>query len=295
MVKAFRFGVVSGGFPSGTEWVSFAQRVEALGYSSLLLPDRTVTMLATIPALAAAAVATKTLRVGGYVFANDYRHPALLARDVATLDVLSNGRVECGLGAGVGESDFQQLGLPFDSAGVRVSRFEEGLQIMKQFFTSESVNFSGKYYTVTQMPALPRSVQQPHPPLIVGSSGRRMLTIAAREANIIAPTQRWRGRGVEPDDTPLEEKIDWIREAAGPRFEQLELSQSAFGIVLTDSPVDVKPLKGGPPAVSMPMTTEQAVEHFMSQRERLGISYIQVQEGQIENFAPIVARLSGVS
>jgi alkanesulfonate monooxygenase SsuD/methylene tetrahydromethanopterin reductase-like flavin-dependent oxidoreductase (luciferase family) len=113
MAKAFRFGVVSGGFPSSAEWVSFAQRVEALGYSSLLLPDRTVTMLATVPALAAAALVTKTLRIGSYVFANDYRHPALLARDVATLDVLSNGRVECGLGAGVGESDFRQLSIPF--------------------------------------------------------------------------------------------------------------------------------------------------------------------------------------
>ncbi len=295
MAKAFRFGVVSGGFPSSAEWVSFAQRVEALGYSSLLLPDRTVTMLATVPALAAAAVATKTLRVGSYVFANDYRHPALLARDVATLDVLSNGRVECGLGAGVGESDFQQLGLPFGSAGLRVSRFEEGLQIMKQFFTSELVNFSGEYYTVTDMPALPRPVQQPHPPIIVGSAGRRMLTIAAREANIIAPTRRWRGRGVEPDDTPLEEKIGWIREGAGSRFDQLELSQSAFGITLTDSPVGVTPLKGGPPVFPTPMTTEQAIDHLVKQREQLGISYIQVQEGQIENFAPIVARLSGVS
>ncbi|MBA2679796.1 MAG: TIGR03621 family F420-dependent LLM class oxidoreductase [Ktedonobacteraceae bacterium] len=295
MAKAFRFGVVSGGLPSGAEWVSFAQRVEALGYSSLLLPDRTVTMLATIPALTAAAIATKTLRIGSYVFANDYRHPALLAREVATLDVLSNGRVECGLGAGVGESDFQQLDIPFESAGVRVSRFEEGLQIMKQFFTSEVVDFSGKYYKVAHMPALPRPVQQPHPPFIVGSAGRRMLTIAAREANIIAPTRRWRGRDFDPDDTPLEEKVAWIRKAAGSRFEQIELSQSAFGITLTDSPASTTPIKGGPPVIPQPMTTEQAIEHLVNQRERLGISYIQVQEGQIENFAPVVARLNGVS
>jgi hypothetical protein len=166
---------------------------------------------------------------------------------------------------------------------------------MKQFFTSEVVNFSGDHYTITDMPALPRPIQQPHPPIIVGSAGRRMLTIAAREANIIAPTRRWRGRDVDPEDVPLEEKIDWIREAAGPRFEQLEFSQSAFGITLTDSPASVAPLKAGPPVLPTPMTTEQAIEHLMKQREQLGISYIQVQEGQIENFAPVVARLGGVS
>lgn len=232
---------------------------------------------------------------GGYVFANDYRHPALLARDVATLDVLSNGRVECGLGAGVAASDFEQLGLPFGSPGVCVSRFEEGLQIMKHFFTSEVANFSGAYYTITQMPALPRPIQQPHPPLIVGSAGRRTLTIAARQADIIAPTRRWRGRDIDPEDASSEEKIGWIREAAGTRFEQIELSQSAFGIVVTDSPVEVTPLKAGPPVLAQPMTTEQAIEHLVNQRERVGISYIQVQEGQLENFAPIVARLTDVS
>src|SRR5579863_9806406 len=213
MKKAFRFGVVTGGHASRSAWIALAQRVEALGYSSLLVPDVLGAPLATTIALAVAATATTKLRVGSFVFVNDYRNPVLLAREIATLDQLSDGRVELGLGAGNWPNDFQQLGLPFDKAGVRVSRFAEGLSIIKQFFTNETVNFSGKYYTATALRPVPRPVQQPHPPILIGSSGRRMLTLAAREADIIL---------LMP---PVEEKIGWIREAAGERFDHLELGQ----------------------------------------------------------------------
>lgn len=294
MTKAFRFGVVSAGTASPSAWITLAQRVEELGYASLLMPDRTITPLAALTALAVAATATKTLRVGSYVFANDYRHPLLLAREVATLDQLSNGRFEFGIGASVGASDFQQLGMPFDAPGTRVARFEEALSIIKAFFTTEVVNFSGNYYTISNLRSLPKPLQQPHPPIFIGSSGRRMLTLAAREADIIAPTPKRGPQGPDPTDVPLEQKIDWIREAAGERFERLEFSQSAFGIDLTDSPIRATPaIQGGPAVQSQSMTTEQAIEHFMKQRERLGISYIQLQQGQVENFAPLVTRLSG--
>lgn len=286
--KAFRFGVVTGGHPSRSAWMTLAQRVEELGYSSLLVPDVLGTPLATITALAVAATATTSLRVGSYVFVNDYRHPALLAREIATLDQLSNGRVELGLGAGNWPRDYQQLGIPFDKAGTRVSRFAEGLSIIKQFFTTETVDFSGKYYTTTALRPVPRPVQQPHPPILIGSSGRRMLALAAREANIIMPVS------VDPTDASLEEKIGWIREAAGERFEHLEFSQNEFGIELTDNPVTAGPLtQGGIPVQSRPMTMAQAVEYLLEQRERLGISYIQIQERQSENFAPVVAHLNG--
>jgi len=182
--KAFRFGVVTGGYASRSEWMKLAQRVEELGYASLLVPDVLGTQVATMTALTVAATATTVLRVGSYVFVNDYRNPALLAREIATLDQLSAGRVELGLGAGNWPSDYQQLGIPFDPAGVRVSRFAEGLSIIKQVFTSETVTFSGKYYTMTALRLVPRPVQQPHPPILIGSAGRRMLTIAAREADI---------------------------------------------------------------------------------------------------------------
>ena len=279
--KAFRFGVVSGGHPSRSAWIALAQRIEEAGYSSLLVPDVLGTPLATITALAVAATVTTKLRVGSYVFVNDYRNPALLAREIATLDQLSDGRVELGLGAGNWPLDFQQFGISFDKAGVRVSRFAEGLSIIKQFFTSETVNFSGEYYTTTALHPVPRAVQQPHPPILIGSSGRRMLTLAAREADIILLTP------------PVEEKLGWIREAAGERFEHLEFGQTAFGIKVTDGPIIATPAFQGMPVEARPMTTAQAVEHLLEQRERLGISYIQVQENQLENFTPVLARLNG--
>jgi len=283
--KAFRFGVTSGGKTSRAAWVALAQRVEELGYSSLVLPDVMRTPLATLTGLAVAAAATTKLRVGSFVFVNDYRNPALLAREIATLDLLSDGRVELGLGAGNWPQDFQWLGIPFDSPGVRVSRFAEGLSIIKQFFTNETVNFSGKYYTMTDLHPTPRPVQQPHPPIMIGTGGRRMLTIAAREADIIMPVGF---------DAPLEEKVGWIREAAGERFEHLELSTAAFGIQLTDSPVPPQPVyQGGIPIEERPMTTEQVVEYLLEQREKLGFSYIYLQETQLENFIPVVERLNG--
>ena len=279
--KAFRFGVVTGGHPSRSSWIGLAQRVEELGYSSLLVPDVLGTPLATLTALAVAATATTKLRVGSFVCVNDYRHPALLAREIATLDLLSDGRVELGLGAGNWQHEYQQLGIPFDKAGVRVSRFTEGLSIIKAFLSGETVNFSGEYYTTTELRPIPKPVQQPHPPILIGSSGRRMLTLAAREADIIL---------LMP---PEEEKIGWIQEAAGDRFEHLEFGQTAFGIEVTDSPVAAALSFRGMQVEARPMTTEQVVEHLLQQREHLGISYIQIQERQLENFAPVLARLNG--
>jgi probable F420-dependent oxidoreductase len=278
--KVFRFGVVTAGHASRSSWITVAQRIEELGYSSLLVPDVLGTPLATLTALAVAATATTKLRVGSFVCVNDYRHPALLAREIATLDRLSDGRVELGLGAGNWQHEYQQLGIPFDKAGIRVSRFAEGLSIIKAFFTSETVNFSGEYYTTTELRPIPRPVQQPYPPILIGSSGRRMVTLAAREADIIL---------LMP---PVEEKVGWIRAAAGERLEHLEFGQTAFGIEVTDSPVAVSPSFRGMPAEARPMTTEQVVEHLLEQRERLGISYIQIQERQLENFAPVLARLN---
>jgi probable F420-dependent oxidoreductase len=280
--KTFRFGVVTSGPAARVAWIAQAQRIEQLGYASLLMPDVMGTPLAALTALAVAATATTTLRVGSFVIVNDYRNPALLAREIATLDLLSDGRVELGLGAGNWPQDYQQLGIPFDPAGTRVARFAEGLALIKQFFAGEPGDFSGTYYTATALRPLPRPLQQPHPPILIGSSGRRMLTLAAREADIILPT-----------GGDIEEKIGWLREAAGERFDQLELGQSAFGIELTDGPDPVGPAFQGFPIAARPMTTAQAIAHLQEQRDRLGISYIQIMDRQLENFAPVVAQLQG--
>lgn len=293
MHRPFRFGVVSAGLTSPDMWVAQARRIEDLGYASLLMPDRpSMGGFALFSALAVAAAATTSLRVGSYVFCNDYRHPAMLVKEVATLDLLSGGRFELGLGAGVTGADYQRMGMSFDSAGTRVSRLEEAVLIIKQYFTREEVNFSGKYYTISGMKALPRPAQRPRPPIFIGSSGKRMLTLAAREANIIAPTLKFGLNGVDPTDAPLEEKIGWIRDVAGERFADLELAQTAYGISITDSSAEAIAPPGFP-VVMRGMSTGQVVEHLLEQRERYGFSYIQVFDGQLENFAPVVARLNG--
>lgn len=294
MQRPFRFGVVPSSTPSHKAWVEQARRAEALGYATLLLPDRTMMGVAPLTALAVAAEATTSLRVGSFVFCNDYRHPALLAKEVATLDRLSDGRFELGLGAGAGPMDYKQLGIPFESAGTRVSRLDEALSVIKQLFTEDVVNFSGKYYTITNMRGLPRPVQQPHPPIFIGGSGKRTLTIAARKADIIAPTAG--GIGMQETDEAgitLAEKVAWIREAAGERFAHLELSQTAYYLAITDSPIPVDRQSGAPPFEPIAMSIEQATEHLLERRERYGFSYIQLYGGQMENFAPVVARLAG--
>src|SRR6266478_5123143 len=224
MPGPFRFGVTAAHAPSRTAWITIARRVEELGYATLLIPDRmNVGSLSPTPALAVAASATTSLRVGSYVFCNGYRHPVLLAREAATLDLLSDGRFEPGLGAGVGPAEFQQLGIPFANAGTRVGHLEETLQLLKHLFTEETVNFSGKYYTITEMKGNIRPVQQPHLPILVAGAGERMLKLAAREANIIAIGSKISAQGRDPADATLEQKIAWVEEAAGKRFADLEL------------------------------------------------------------------------
>jgi len=294
MHRPFRFGVVAASAPSRTAWITTARKVEELGYATLLMPDRpTIGGLAPLTALAVAAGATTSLRIGSYVFCNEYRHPVLLAREAATLDLLSEGRFELGLGAGVGPSEFQQLGIPFANAGTRVGHLEETLQMIKQLFTEEKVNFTGKYYTITEMKGYPRPVQKPHMPILVAGAGERMLKLAAREADIVAIGSRITRQGMDPTDASLEQKIAWIKEAAGKRFADLELSQTVYDLVITDSGTDLSSQAGGPPIPKRPLQTEQAVAHLLEQRDRYGFSYLQVYEGQVENFAPVVARLAG--
>jgi probable F420-dependent oxidoreductase len=295
MANPFRFGVVSSGIAQSRDgWTDLAHSAEALGYSALLMPDRpSMGGLAPIAALATAAAATSTLRVGSYVFANDYRHPVIVAREAATLDVLSGGRFELGLGAGVGHGEYEQLGLSFDPPGVRVSRFEEALRLIKLLFTEERVSFSGSYYAVKDLPGLPKPVQQPHPPIFIGSAGKRMLTFAAREAQMIAPTLKYTPQGPDPADVSLDEKIGWVRAAAGDRFSGIELCQTRYDIAVSDSPAPLAQQAGGPPIPKRPLTTDQAVAALEDERARYGFSYIQIYDAQLENFAPVVARLAG--
>jgi probable F420-dependent oxidoreductase len=249
--------------------------------------------IAPFTALAVAAEATTSLRVGTFVFCNDFRHPAVLAKEAATLDLLSEGRFELGLGAGVGPSDYNQMGIPFESAGTRVSRLEESLQIIKHLFTEEVVNFSGKYYTITGMRGAPRPVQQPHPPILVGGSGKRMLAIAARQADIITIMHAWDIQGADAVHKDIQQKLAWVQENAGERFAHLEFCRTIYNIKITDNQAPVSPPPGIPPMPMLSMSTEQAVEHLLELRQRYGYTYFQIYDGQMENFAPVVARLRG--
>jgi probable F420-dependent oxidoreductase len=294
MPRPFRFGVTAGSAPSRALWVRIACRAEELGYSTLLIPDRTsVGILAPIPALAVAASATTTLRVGSYVFCNGYRHPVLLAREAATLDLLTDGRFELGVGAGVSSSEFEQMGIPFASGGARVGHLEETIQVMKQLFTEETVHFTGKHYTITAMKGNIRPAQKPHMPILVAGVGEKMLKLAAREADIIAIGSKITAQGADPTDATLEQKIAWIKEAAGEREADLELSQTIYDLEITDSGIPLSSKPGGWFVSKRPLSTEQAVAHLLEQRDRYGFSYLQIQAAQMENFAPVVAQLAG--
>ncbi len=294
MQRPFRFGVVAAHATSNAAWIATAQRAEALGYATLLMPDRTSTgTLAPFPALAVAAQATTRLRLGTYVTCNGYHHPVVLARESATLDILSGGRFELGLGAGVSPAEFQRMGIPAGSPGARVEQLTEALQLLKRLFTEETVTFAGEHYTVTDLKGNLRPIQQPYPPLLVAGAGPRLLKVAAREANSIVIASRVSAQSADPADPPLEQKISWIKEAAGDRFSDLELGQTIFDLEISDSEAALGPEAGWPPVPRRSLRVDQAIAHLTEQQDRFGFSYLQVSAGQMENFAPVVARLSG--
>src|SRR5689334_20910954 len=226
--RPFRFGVSVHGSRSGAEWRGIARQAEELGYSTLLMPDHLGDQLSPIPALVAAADATSTLRVGSLVFDNDFRHPVMLAKESATLDVLSGGRLELGMGAGWMKPEYEQAGIPFEKPGVRIEKLEESVKIVKGLFADGPVNFAGRHYTITGLEGSPKPVQRPRPPIHIGGGGQRLLTLAAREADIVGFIPRARPDGKSQDVTDgtpeaLEQKLTWVREAAGARFADLEL------------------------------------------------------------------------
>jgi probable F420-dependent oxidoreductase len=222
--RPFRFGVQHYPATSGEDWKEKARRAEALGYDTFVMPDHiSQGGLAYAPALMAAADATTSLRIGTLVLNNDFRHPALVASEAATLDLLSDGRFELGIGAGWDPIDYEVPGIEFDAPRDRVNRFAESVQIIKQLLAGETVSFTGRYYTVRNLQNAPSSVQRPHPPLLIGAAGPRMLAIAAREAGlevlgISLVTNLAAGISAEPPNH--EEVLQAGREAA-PRLRRL--------------------------------------------------------------------------
>ena len=268
-----------------------------LGYSTLVIPDNLRYTLAPIPALAAAAAATRTLRVGPYVLANDLRNPVMLAKDAATLDVLSGGRLELGLGAGRPDSaaENRMLGLPFDRGGVRVSRLAESLGLLKHLLTGQSATAPGPYYAASEAQVSPAPIQKPHPPILIAGSGRRLLSIAAREADMVA-------FGIAPTETAegAAEKVGWVREAAGAGFERLELNLNLMAVgdrvprfVSSQMGLDAAGLAAAGSVAAVTGSTEEMCETLLRRRERLGFSYLLVADELMDALAPVVERLAG--
>ncbi|HLH24801.1 MAG TPA: TIGR03621 family F420-dependent LLM class oxidoreductase [Chloroflexota bacterium] len=306
--RAFRFGVAAARPRSRQEWAEQARKAEALGYAVLLLPDHFGDLLAPIPTLVAAADATTTLRLGTFVLCNDFRHPAVLAQEAATIDLLSDGRLELGLGAGWLRAEYEQAGIAYEPGPVRVARLEESVRIVKGLLAGETVTFAGAHYTVTGLAGLPRPVQQPHPPLLVGGGGRRILTLAAREADIVSLAPRVRADGTRLDAldaTPeaLARKIAWVRQAAGERFAALELNLLALATAVTPdrraAAAQVASRFGAPVDLVLATphlllgTIDEIAAQLQSTRARYGISYVVVFEDVMDAFAPVVARLAG--
>jgi probable F420-dependent oxidoreductase len=320
--RPFRFGVGATNASSRAEWVAYARKVEALGYSTLVIGEHlsflSAGSLGPIAALMAAADATTTLRLGSHVFANDFRHPALLAQEAATIDLLSDGRLELGLGAGWLRTDYDIIGLPFDAPAVRIERLEEAIALIKRLFGGAPVTFAGRYYQVLDMSLFPKPHQQPHPPLFIGGGGRRALTLAAREASIVGMDTMSTPDGTKDFATmtadAIAQRIGWVREAAGARFPELEIHALVHAVKVTDDPQQgaaqlAVEIASWPATVvtnatlspeqilASPRfligTIDQIVAELKERRERYGITYITVFGEYVDTFSPVVAQLAG--
>jgi probable F420-dependent oxidoreductase len=303
----FRFGVQVSSATNRSAWVELARRVEDCGFSTLTMPDHFSDQLAPVPALMAAADATTTLRVGGLVLDNDYKHPVVQAKELATLDVLSDGRLEVGLGAGWMVSDYEQAGIAYDPPGVRIERFLEGLAIIRALFAEGPCTFEGEHYRVTGMEGLPKPVQRPGPPFLIGGGGKRVLSIAAREADIVGINGTLTAGVVGADALStmtaeaVDQKVQWVRAAQGDR--DIELNVRAFFVAVTDDRAGVADAVAGsigfsPEAVldtpfALIGTPEQIADDLRARRERWGFSYVIVGGGDVDAFAPVVAELAG--
>jgi probable F420-dependent oxidoreductase len=296
-VRPFRFGVVAAQARSGEEWAEKARRIESMGYATLLMPDALRYTLAPLPALTAAAMVTRTLRVGTYVIANDSRNPVLLAKEAATVDVLSGGRFELGIGVGRPDAaeDNRMLGIPFDSGAVRVARLAESLALLKALLSGQTATASGPHYAAADAQVSPRSVQQPRPPILVAAGKRRLLELAAREADIIA-------LGIPPTETEagVAERIGWIREAAGSRFDQIELNLNLMAVgpqvprwIASQMGLTAESLARAGATAALTGTVDEMVEGLQRRREKFGISYIAVGDEMMDGLAPVVERLAG--
>jgi len=313
-VRPFRFLANASEIVTGSELVDRARRAEDMGYHALVVPDHLLGQLSPIVAMTTIVAATSTLRVSAFVMNNDLRHPAVVGQDLASIDVLSGGRLDVAIGAGWNKPEYDAIGLAFDPAPMRQARLAESITVLKGVFSGASFSFSGEHYTITDYTGEPVPVQRPYPPFFVGGGGRRTLGLAAREANIVGLAPRIQSNGVlDARSMTLDatrQKIDWVREAAGDRFASLAFNvyPSTWPVTVTDDlraearrVIDHLSAKTGvelteEDVIDSPHlfigSVDRLVEKFLQLREELGISSILL--GDIEVLAPVLERLRGV-
>jgi probable F420-dependent oxidoreductase len=307
--RPFRFGVQVSHASSAQEWAELARRSEDAGYDVLTMPDHFTNQLAPVPALMAAADATTTLRIGALVFDNDYKHPVVLAKELATMDVLSDGRTEIGLGAGWMISDYEQAGMTYDSPKVRIDRFIEGLAVIRGALGPDTFSFSGDHYTISQYNGLPKPVQQPLPPILIGGGGPRVLGFAAREADIVGINGTLTAGVVGPEAistmtaASVDEKVALVAKAGSHRLSEIELNIRTFFVKVTDdraSTINAISSMFSVPAelidtspFALIGSVDACIEQLLERREKWGFSYTIVGAENIDECAPIVAALRG--
>ncbi len=313
MTRPFRFLADAREIATIGELRETARRAEAIGIDTLVVPDHLIQQLAPVAAMTAIAAVSDRLRVGAFVLNNDLRHPAVLAQELASLDVLSEGRLDVAIGAGWNRPEYEAIGVAFDPTPVRQARLTEAIAVLKGCFGDGPFSFAGEHYTITDYDAHPKPVQRPHPPFLIGGGGRRTLELAAREAQIVGLAPRIL-RGAAPDPRSVtwdgtRERIGWVREAAGDRFDELELNAypSMTGVSITDEPlreareVAERLTERSGVAVSPEEllesphiyinTVDGFVEKLRRQRDELGITSIMV--GTLGELDPVVERLAG--
>jgi probable F420-dependent oxidoreductase len=312
-VKPFRFLAEARATATGRELAETARRAEATGIDTLVIPDHLIAQLAPIPAMATIAAATDRLRIAGFVLNNDLRHPAVLAQDLASLDVLSEGRLIVAIGAGWNRPEYQAIGIPFDRTPVRQARLAEAISVLKGCFADGPFSMAGEHYTITDYDAQPKPAQRPYPPFLIGGGGRKTLTLAGREAQIVglAPRILPNGAGDPSSVTAAAsaEKIAWARDAAGDRADELEFNiyPSMTAISITDHArreaeelaTRLEARSGIAVAADELLDSphifigsiDGLVEKLQRLRDELRISSVMV--GEVGELTPIVERLAG--
>jgi probable F420-dependent oxidoreductase len=307
--RRLRFAVQLLAAPDGPGWATLARQAEDSGFDVVSLPDHLGEQFAPLPALTAAACATTRLRLSMFVLANDMRHPGVLAKEVATLDVLSGGRVELGLGAGWDRAEYAALGLPFDRPSVRIARLEEAVGAIRALLAGEAVSQQGEHYQLQGLSVRPRPVQAGGVPIVLGGGGRKMLSLAGRLGDIVSVAAENNGRNdpsvLGPGITRavVENQVGWVRDAAGARFDRIELNlrvrmaaigvdreeEARSGAVGMDCSAD--DLLGSP--FCLLGRVDEVADQLLRTRDELGFSYFTISQRHMEQMAPVVERVAG--